>query len=35
MTPVNTKHYLHDDVIRKLTELKLEELSELCTMISY
>ena len=35
MTPVNTKHYLHDDVIRKLTELKLGELSdyvdELCT----
>ena len=28
MTPVNAKHYLHDDVIRKLTELKLAELSD-------
>lgn len=28
MTPVNAKHYLHDDVIRKLIELKLEELSD-------
>ena len=28
MTPVNAKHYLHDDIIRKLTELKLAELSD-------